>query len=428
MKRRRNEIDEPRVEHVLRRLWRGIPTPSEEELHDIARAARAESTRVEPSAGRALRPNGRRLRLRSAVIAAAGALLLGSGLGFGLGSSVTPSGSAGTTFTGFGFVPARGWTVVQSGTLDTTGTATAIAATVPLHPDDALGDVPRATLRSLPPRAVLIHATFSTRGDAGEDAKFEALPLPLHIANATPAPARTGRSLAEYDLQAGVGGYNIDAGIYFGTAPPSAQMLARAQRQLSRLVVQSERVTITARPTVVGYAGMSELFGSVDSRKEGEEVTIQAKDCGKDFFRVVAGTTTRDGGGWSTNYYPSITTSVRALWNDVASRQVMIRQRAPIRLSKTRSAGRYAVTIVGKKTFWRKRASIERFDRRLGTWSTLRSVVLTESGGTGGGGGFVYSSAEFTARVPKGTQLRAVFPLSQARPCYLAGTSLPIRV
>jgi hypothetical protein len=356
------------------------------------------------------------------VVAAAAALLVGSGLGFGLGTSVTPSGSAGTPFAGFGFLPARGWTVLQSGTLDSTGAGTAIAATVPLHTDDALGEVPRATLRSLPPRAVLIHATFTTRGDAGDDAKFDALPLPLYIASARPALARSGRSLAEYELRAGVGGYNIDARIYFGTAPPSAQMFASAQRQLSRLVVQSERVTIVARPTVASGSGTVELFGSVDSRKEGEEVAIQAKDCGKDFFRVVGGTTTGAGGSWSTRYFPSITTSVRAVWNDVASRQVTIRQRAPITLSKTQSAGRFAIRIVGRKSFWRKRVSIQRFDRRLGTWSTFRSVTLTQSGGTGGGG-YTHSVAEFTARVPKGTQLRAVFPLSQARPCYIEGYS-----
>jgi hypothetical protein len=426
MKRTRNEIEERRVEQLLTRLWRGIPTPSEHELHDIARSASAESRRVEPSAGRALRPKGWRLRLRWTVVAAAGALLIGSGLGFGIGTSVTPSGSAGTPFAGFGFLPARGWTVLQSGTLDSTGAGTAMAATVPLHPDDALGEVPGATLRSLPPRGVLIRATFTTRGDAGEDANFDASPLPLHVANATPVPARSGRSLAEYHLRAGVGGYNVDARIYFGTAPPSAQMLARAQRQLSRLVVQSERVTIVARPTVASASATVELFGSVDSRKEGEEVTIQAKDCGKSFFRVVAGTTTGAGGSWSTRYFPSITTSVRAVWNDVASRQVTIRQRAPITLSKTQVARGFTVRIVGKKSFWRKRVSIQRFDRRLGTWSTFRSVTLTQSGGTGGGG-YVYSIAEFTARVPKGTQLRAVFPLSQARPCYLAGVSLPIR-
>jgi hypothetical protein len=268
---------------------------------------------------------------------------------------------------------------------------------------------------------VLIHATSKTRGDAGEDARFEAQSLPLEVADA----ATVAGDPDAYRVRAAVGGYNIEARIFFGSGPPSAQMLAEAQRQLSRLVVQAERVTITARPAVAAAFRTVELFGSVEGAKEGDGVAIQAKDCGKDFFRVVAGTTTREGGSWSTTFFPSITTSVRAVWNDVASRQVTIRQRAPITLSRM-SAGRFSIAIGGRKSFWRKLVSVQRFDRRLGTWSTVRSVRLTESGGTGGGG-FVYSSAEFTLRVPKGTQLRAVFPLSQARPCYLAGTSQSIR-
>jgi hypothetical protein len=418
MKRRRSEITEGRVERALARLWRRIPPLTEDELLGIARSARAESSRVQPAPSPGLRLGRRRLRLRWTVVAAAAALLVGSGLGFGLGTSVTPSGSAGTTFTGFGFVPARGWTVVQSGTLDATGAATAIAATVPLR-GDILGEVPRETLRALPPRAVVIHATFTTRGDADEDAKFAARTLPLYVATATPVAG----DLAEYRLRAAVGGYNIDTRIYFGSAPPSERMLARAQGQLSRLVVQSERVTISARPAVaVGWQAV-ELFGWVESGKEGDQVTIQAKDCGKDFFRVAAGTTTREKGVWTTGYFPSINTSVRAVWNDLASREVTLRQTVPITLSKL-SAGRFEVRIVARKSFWRKRVSVQRFDRRLGTWSSVKSVTLTESAAAGE---FVHSTAKFTVRVPKGTQLRAVLPLSQARPCYLAGTSRPIR-
>src|SRR5918992_4365987 len=98
--------------------------------------------------GQARRP---KLRRRWSVALVAALVLVGSALGFGLGSSLTPSGSAGTTFAGFGFLPASGWTVVQSGTIDSSGAATAIAATVPLHPDDAAGAVPRSTVRSLSP-------------------------------------------------------------------------------------------------------------------------------------------------------------------------------------------------------------------------------------------------------------------------------------
>jgi hypothetical protein len=175
----------------------------------------------------------------------------------------------------------------------------------------------------------------------------------------------------------------------------------------------------------VGFQGWTELFGSVDGAKEGDGITIQAKDCGKDFFRVVGGAAVEDVGTWSTRYFPLVSTSVRAVWNDVASRQVSIGRRALIGLSKDPSgARRYRVNIVARNSFWRKLVSIQRLDRRLGTWSTLRTVRITDAGGAGVA---VHSSAEFTLRVPKGTQLRAVFPLSQARPCYLAGTSPPIR-
>jgi hypothetical protein len=65
---------------------------------------------------------------------------------------------------------------------------------------------------------------------------------------------------------------------------------------------------------------------------------------------------------------------------------------------------------------------IQRFQRRLGGWKLVRTVVLTESGGHPGSGEAV-SFAEFRARIPSGSLLRAVLPRSAARPCYLAGYS-----
>ena len=67
--------------------------------------------------------------------------------------------------------------------------------------------------------------------------------------------------------------------------------------------------------------------------------------------------------------------------------------------------------------FWRKRVLFQRLDRRLGTWATVKKVVLTRS--TGG--------VTFRAPVPKGSLVRAVLPLSEARPCYLAGYSPLLR-
>lgn len=430
MTRKRNEIEERRVELLFARLRRRIPAPAEHDLRAMARSAAAESRSLQPAdgpRGRALDSPRSRLRLRWAGVAVVAALFVGSGLGFSIGRSLTPSGSAGTNVVGFGFLPARGWAVVQSGAVGSTDAATAIAANVPLHPYDDLRGTAYATLESLPPSGVLIFATFTTRGDPGEDFRFDVRELPLRIAGATPVspasdPLPFARSLAEYRLRAGVGGYNVDVRIYFGTAPPSAKMLSAAQRQLNRLVVASERVTILARPSVVRWGTPVTLFGSVDNGKAEETVTIQAKDCGSSsqFFVAVAAARTREGGGWSTEFYPGITTTVRAVWNDAASAQITVRQRPGLVL-RQRSARGFEVSVRAKRQFWRRQVAFQRFDRRLGTWTTVRSVVLTEQ--VAAGQGFIVSSAEFRATVAKGSLVRAVFPLSQARPCYLAGFS-----
>lgn len=176
----------------------------------------------------------------------------------------------------------------------------------------------------------------------------------------------------------------------------------------------ADRVTLQARPLITSGARVT-LSGSVDNGRAGEDVKIQAKDCGRDFFRVVSGAVTREGGSWFQYYWlPGPTTTLRAIWNDATSAEVTIRRRAGVYLQK-RSAGRIVVRA-WTRSAWRKRVFIQRFDPRLGTWRAVKAVVLTEDeGGT--------ALAMFTVSLPKGTRIRALFPRSQAGPCYLDGTS-----
>jgi hypothetical protein len=170
---------------------------------------------------------------------------------------------------------------------------------------------------------------------------------------------------------------------------------------------------------IVSAGARVTLFGSVDNRRAGEDVKIQAKDCGLDFFRVVSGAITEAGGGWSTFYsLPGPTTTLRAVWKGATSAEVTIRKRAVVTLRRP-SAGRFQVRASGRLV-WRKRVFIQSFDRRLGTWQAVKSVVLTESRGR-------LALATFTVRLPKGTLVRAVFPRSQAGPCYLTGASNSLR-
>ena len=63
---------------------------------------------------------------------------------------------------------------------------------------------------------------------------------------------------------------------------------------------------------------------------------------------------------------------------------------------------------------------IERFAPKTGRWLFVKRVVLTKSGGAGT---MSWSEAKVSAKLARRTLIRAVLPLAQARPCYMAGYS-----
>lgn len=186
----------------------------------------------------------------------------------------------------------------------------------------------------------------------------------------------------------------------------------------------SDRVSIDTRDRVL-RRGQTHviLFGSVESGRANEPVTIEGKECGPHApsFRQAVATHTRAGGGWSTQAFVHATTAFRARSGDALSTAVTVQARPGVFLRRDADARQFEVRVTAVANFWRKRVEIQRYDRRVGTWIKLRSVVLTDN--TYGGS----PSTTFTLRVPKRTLLRAVFPLSQARPCYLAGYSSLLR-
>lgn len=181
-----------------------------------------------------------------------------------------------------------------------------------------------------------------------------------------------------------------------------------------------EQVTITSRPSIVRWGTPVTLLGSVANGNSEEVVTIQANDCGpsSQLFRSVASTRTEDGGRWSFEYSPLVNTTLRAVWKEHVSATITVRQRPSVLLRRL-SASRFNVAAWGRggASFWKKLVLFQRFDRRLGTWATVKQVVLTESSG--------YTT--FRASVPKRSLVRAVIPRSQVRPCYLAGYSPLVR-
>jgi hypothetical protein len=216
------------LERLLREAGQGLPEPDP----GVTRRARE----------LALRAARRRSFRRPAALVLAAALV---GAGVAIGALVVPSGSAAPAVTGLGFLPAKGWSVLQNGGDGTpVRPAVAMAANVELSPDDDPDGLPLSTLATLPPRGVVIVASFVARGDQEYyDRYIPKRTLPLRAGEALwgielGVDVRPGRSLGQYQLRAGVNGHNVDVNIYYGTDPPTGALLAAAQRQLDRMVIR----------------------------------------------------------------------------------------------------------------------------------------------------------------------------------------------
>lgn len=252
------------LERRLREARESLPDPA----HDVTERARA-------GAVGALRRRGPRVRVAALTGVAFVAVLLA---GIALGSLVAPSGTASQGPPGFGFLPEDGWYVMQAG-VDAAPEhpAIAIAANVPLSPEDGASIVPYTTLLRLPADGAVIVANFTGRVEehvrflpkGSHSSVFPGRTMPLRVRDATPyiqfgGQIRPEEPLGQYQLQAEVNGYAVDLHFYFGTTSPSTQLKAEAQRQLDRLVVRTGRSRqgvrsrapeATASPTA-GAAGL----------------------------------------------------------------------------------------------------------------------------------------------------------------------------
>ncbi len=132
--------------------------------------------------------------------------------------------------------------MLQSGTPATPDRpGVALAANVPLHPQDTVDGFPYSTLRSLPAHGVVLVASFMRVGDRHAASQQ----LPLSLREAVPyirygGEVRPKRPLGQYELRATVEGYEVEVQAYFGTREPASAVLADAQGQLDRLVVSPE--------------------------------------------------------------------------------------------------------------------------------------------------------------------------------------------
>lgn len=244
--------------------------------------------------GRALAAiRGKRSFRRRATAAFGAALLAATGLGVGIGALIAPSDTAASGPGGVGFLPERGWNILQNGGDGTPARpAAAIAANVPVRPSDDPDGLPYATLQALPPDGIVLLAEFVERVEEWRDSRFPTRALPLRVRDAAPfiefgVQVRPGRPLGQYQLLAGVNGYNVDVNLYFGTERPSPALLAAAQRQLDRLVVRSaaatERVEDDSLPPMSSTGPRAGALGDKGAicRPRAETSRVLLSPCGR---------------------------------------------------------------------------------------------------------------------------------------------------
>lgn len=410
---RGREEQELVVRRLLARLDEETAGLSDSQLRRAARLASSEGrSPQERAAAKPWRP----LRLRWAMAVAAG-MLLATGLGFGVAASLTPASSARTDVEGLGFLPATGWTVIQTALPGSAESARAIAANVPIEAPNPEVGLALPALGDWPPWGIVVVATLRARGDPARDAAFPVRTLPLRFADAVRVTDM------EHVLRAAVGGYNVEASLSFGSEP-TAEMLREAEDQIGRLVVAPADVTISVRPTIYGRQGPLVVSGSVSSGKQDEKVTLQFKQCGL-FplqFRDHAELTTHEGGSWSLGTGVSANGAFRAVFGGDVSNEVQVQKRVDIRLAPS-PPKRFEVHVVERSQFWRRQVLIQRFHRGQQKWLLVKKLRLANTGAAPGSV-FVWSTTDkFRVDVARGTTIRAVIPLAQAKPCHIGGYS-----
>lgn len=208
-----------------------------------------------------------------------------------------------------------------------------------------------------------------------------------------------------------------------------------------RYLVAQSGVTLVVAPRVISdWSQRMAIFGSVASGRANEKVAVQFKACGlyPSQFRDAFETTTNAGGGFSFSEIGPFSLKVsgvyRALSGDAVSAEVPVQQRPYVNL-RALANGRLQAGVSATVPFWRKQVVLQSFERRRGAWITVRQLVLTKQQGGAPGAAPPFQTVStvfvetepFRAALPRGTTIRVVFPLAQARPCYLAGVSKSLR-
>ena len=167
------------------------------------------------------------------ILAIGGTVLAAVAIGVAIGSFAFAGSGTAAGPRGLGFLPAEGWTVLQSGTPATPDRpGVALAANVPLHPQDTVDGFPYSTLR-FASRARCrarreLHARWRSRTPPLSSCRSR-FAKPCRTSATAARCGRSDRS-GQYELHATVEDTRSRSRRTSGTREPASAVLADAQR------------------------------------------------------------------------------------------------------------------------------------------------------------------------------------------------------
>jgi plastocyanin len=186
-------------------------------------------------------------------------------------------------------------------------------------------------------------------------------------------------------------------------------------------VIVRPGLSMKASAAQVGYGGTLTLSGTVSSGASGENVNVDAMQCGATSFTRVATARTAAQGAWSSGVKPAMNTSYRATWKNATSVPFAAKVGPVVSLKRVR-AGRFTASVTAAQSFVGKYVVLQRYRR---AWKNVKRVTLrTVKAGTAP---TQISSVGFRARGTRRARLRLLLTQPQAGACYAASRSAAIR-
>ena len=186
-------------------------------------------------------------------------------------------------------------------------------------------------------------------------------------------------------------------------------------------VIVRPGLSLKASAAQVGYGGTLTLSGAVSSGASGENVNVDAMQCGVTTYTRVASARSAAQGAWSSAVMPAMNTSYRASWKNATSVPVAARVGPAVSLKRVR-AGRFTASVTAAQSFVGKYVVLQRYRR---AWRNVKRVTLrtvrADTAPT------QISSVGFRARGTRGARLRLLLTQPQAGACYAASRSAAIR-